>query len=227
MGTKYYRFFSKNSFLRDNSGMTLAEILVVTAIFALLVTLAALSLKPGLQLAKARDGRRIADLKRISTGLEDYAGDEPCYPQTIYVSQDICKATDAFGYYLKNIPCDPLTHKPYEYQQAGCKNYYIYTNLEAKKETTYGRYNYAIASSNVQIIPTVQPIVSPAAMEPEPTVFVPDPDTIYYGCENGGCVQIFPRDGKYCSGLYGRKDYCLGDECCYFQCKNPGTDCVW
>lgn len=142
--------------------MTLSEVIVVAAIFAILVTLAALSLSPRLQIARARDSRRKADLKRIAIALEDYAGDKPCYPTAIY-DEDVpgCVASGQIDPYLRQIPCDPQTKEPYRYDSSNCKEFVIYSTLELEEEKDYGLGNYALSSPNMRVMPTISPTISP------------------------------------------------------------------
>lgn len=59
-------------------GFTLVELLVVIAIIGLLSTLAVVAL--GSARSKARDARRISDIKQIQTALELYQADQGTYP---------------------------------------------------------------------------------------------------------------------------------------------------
>jgi general secretion pathway protein G len=59
-------------------GFTLIELLVVIAIIALLSTLAVVAL--GSAREKARDAKRLSDLKQIQTALELYYTDKSDYP---------------------------------------------------------------------------------------------------------------------------------------------------
>jgi len=63
----------------NKRGFTLIELLVVIAIIGLLSTLAVVSLNNARQ--KARDARRVADIKQIQTALELYFNDTNYYPQ--------------------------------------------------------------------------------------------------------------------------------------------------
>lgn len=63
---------------KDKKGFTLIELLVVIAIIGLLSTLAVVALGNARQ--KARDAKRIADLKSIMTALELYNTDVGSYP---------------------------------------------------------------------------------------------------------------------------------------------------
>lgn len=62
---------------RDSSGFTLIELLVVISIIGLLSTLAVVSLNNAR--AKARDARRLSDLKAVQTALEIYRDDNNDY----------------------------------------------------------------------------------------------------------------------------------------------------
>lgn len=59
-------------------GFTLVELLVVIAIIGLLSTLAVVAL--GSARSRARDARRISDIKQIQTALELYHADQGVYP---------------------------------------------------------------------------------------------------------------------------------------------------
>lgn len=61
-----------------SKGFTLVELLVVIAIIGLLSTLAIVAL--GSARSKARDARRISDVKQIQTALELYFADQGVYP---------------------------------------------------------------------------------------------------------------------------------------------------
>ncbi len=62
----------------NRKGFTLIELLVVIAIIGLLSTLAVVSLNNARQ--KARDARRVSDIKQIQTGLELFFNDQNVYP---------------------------------------------------------------------------------------------------------------------------------------------------
>ena len=68
--------------MRKAKGFTLIELLVVIAIIGLLSTLAVVALNSARQ--KARDAKRVADIKQVQTALELYFNDAEGYPvQTI------------------------------------------------------------------------------------------------------------------------------------------------
>ncbi len=62
----------------QKKGFTLVELLVVIAIIGLLSTLAVVSL--GSARSKARDARRISDIKQVQSALELYFADQGAYP---------------------------------------------------------------------------------------------------------------------------------------------------
>lgn len=64
----------------NKKGFTLIELLVVIAIIGLLSTLAVVALGSARQ--KARDSKRLSDLKQIQTALELYYTDFNSYPTT-------------------------------------------------------------------------------------------------------------------------------------------------
>ena len=65
-------------FNKKSKGFTLIELLVVIAIIGLLATIVLVSLNSARQ--KARDVRRISDLRQVALGLEMYYDDNRSYP---------------------------------------------------------------------------------------------------------------------------------------------------
>lgn len=111
------------------SGLTMIEILIVTAIIGILVIIAITTLPQ--QLNKARDGRRKSDLQKIKIAFENYYSDNDCYPDPDIL--DNCGGTE-LSPYLATIPCDPQTETKYLYAPeagASCAHYYrVFSNLE-------------------------------------------------------------------------------------------------
>ena len=66
--------------MKTRKGFTLIELLVVVAIMGLLAALAVVALNNAR--ARARDARRIADVKQVQTALELYFLDQNEYPAT-------------------------------------------------------------------------------------------------------------------------------------------------
>jgi general secretion pathway protein G len=98
-------------------GFTLIELLVVIAIIGLLSTLAVVALNSAR--TKARDAKRVADIKQIQTALELYYNDKSAYPTEATIvglgsatdltisSDNGIAATAAGTSYMGNIPKDP------------------------------------------------------------------------------------------------------------------------
>ncbi len=84
------------------SGFTLIELLVVIAIIGLLSTLSIVALNNAR--ARARDARRVADIKQIQTALELYYNEMGEYPATV-TSGDIIAGTSAV--YMNSVPTAP------------------------------------------------------------------------------------------------------------------------
>jgi prepilin-type N-terminal cleavage/methylation domain-containing protein len=82
----------------NKRGFTLIELLVVIAIIGILASIVLVSLNSAKQ--KARDARRISDVKNIQIALEEYYNDNLKYPANIY--------TGALSpTYMATIPYDP------------------------------------------------------------------------------------------------------------------------
>ncbi|MBI3626495.1 prepilin-type N-terminal cleavage/methylation domain-containing protein [Candidatus Uhrbacteria bacterium] len=73
--------------LKNRKGFTLVELLVVVAIIGLLSTLAVVALGNARQ--KARDAKRVADMKQIQTALELYFTDQNGYPSAVAAGIDL------------------------------------------------------------------------------------------------------------------------------------------
>ena len=98
----------------NQKGFTLIELLVVIAIIGLLSTLAVVALNNAR--AKARDAKRVADVKQIQTALELYYNECAGYPSTaggaaILSTDDAnsgtCAGSITFGKYMATVPVPP------------------------------------------------------------------------------------------------------------------------
>lgn len=107
----------------NKKGFTLIELLVVVAIIGLLSTLAVVAL--GNARVKARDAKRLSDLKQIQTALELYYTDNSSYPSgssvelgtTNYVCLNNAgwAATGCTNPYMSSVPDDPTAGRAYTY----------------------------------------------------------------------------------------------------------------
>jgi prepilin-type N-terminal cleavage/methylation domain-containing protein len=86
----------------NEKGFTLIELLVVIAILGLLTTIALVSL--GGARSKARDARRLSDVKQMQTALELYYNASSTYPTVADLTTDPYFATSSL---MKIIPTDP------------------------------------------------------------------------------------------------------------------------
>ena len=129
----------------NRKGFTLIELLVVIAIIGILSTLAVVSL--GGARAKARDAKRISDIKQVQTALELYYGDKNNYPYsgtgtyTVNLGQGtgLKACLDANGFidygstcgnsgasiYMAKVPSDPVSSNTYTYKATDNTSYGI------------------------------------------------------------------------------------------------------
>ncbi|MCX6792551.1 MAG: prepilin-type N-terminal cleavage/methylation domain-containing protein [Candidatus Falkowbacteria bacterium] len=89
---------------KQQSGFTLIELLVVIAIIGVLSTMAIIAL--GNARTKARDAKRVADIKQIATALELYYADNNSYP-TIITPGNSLVSPDGTKTYMGKIPTNP------------------------------------------------------------------------------------------------------------------------
>ncbi|MFA5644401.1 MAG: FISUMP domain-containing protein [Patescibacteria group bacterium] len=98
---------------------TLVELLVVIAIIGILATLAIVSLQNAR--ARARDAKRIADIKQIQTALELYFNDNGAYPASTSVTSSIRSISRV---YMERYPQAP---NPPDGDCTEENNEYVYT----------------------------------------------------------------------------------------------------
>ncbi len=96
---------------KNSAGFTLIELLVVIAIIAMLAAVAIASLSHSR--TKARDSRRMSDLKALATALEFYYLDNGKYPShdTGGCISDINLANDLSPEYMGGLPKDPKNNQ--------------------------------------------------------------------------------------------------------------------
>jgi len=105
----YFSMFSSNSKSTHQSkttGFTLIELLVVIVIITILATMATVMLSNAR--AKARDAKRISDIRQLSTALEMYYNDQGYYPTYITANTSL-KSPDNLTTYLSLIPINPTS----------------------------------------------------------------------------------------------------------------------
>ncbi len=112
-------------FHKKRSGFTLIELLVVIAIIGILATIAVVALQNAR--AKARDARRIADVKQMQTALELFFNDQQRYPTTAEFNAGSIFSTTTNGTttYMAKIPVAPT---PNDNTCATADNNYTYTS---------------------------------------------------------------------------------------------------
>jgi len=120
---------------------TLIELLVVIAIIGILSTLAIVAYQSAQ--ARARDARRLSDVKEITTALSMYLNEASIYPATLAASSTLSYNGDVF---MQEIPVPPTPDD-------GCvgSNQYSYT-----PQGPFGAYNsyslqYCLGAANNQI----------------------------------------------------------------------------
>lgn len=123
----------------NKKGFTLIELLVVIAIIGLLSTLAVVALGSARQ--KARDAKRVSDLKQVQTALELYYTDKNAYPAGagVVLGSANVACLDGTGFttvalcakpiYMGLIQKDPLDAQSYTYT-LGADAYTVTANLE-------------------------------------------------------------------------------------------------
>ena len=96
--------------VKQQKGLTLIEILIVMAI--LMLVLVAVFKVFKVDINRTRDAERKSDLRDIKLAFEDYYNDNDSYPPQAYLAD--CEGA-SLQPYLRAVPCDPETGKPYLY----------------------------------------------------------------------------------------------------------------
>ncbi|MFA6365327.1 MAG: type II secretion system protein [Candidatus Paceibacterota bacterium] len=110
----------KNETQKPQAGFTLIEMLVVVAIVGLLSSTLLVGL--GDARRKARDARRIADLRQVQNGLENYYSEQRQYP----------KADDLYTI-IQGLPTDPQGNGQYAYHKITNDTYIVGACLEGDR----------------------------------------------------------------------------------------------
>ena len=118
-------------------GFTLIELMVVIAIIGLLSTIVVTSLST--VRAKARDAKRVADIKTIELTLEVYYDTNRIYPPIVGGSGNA--STNLAGLvptYIQSIPKDPLGSDYAYLQCASGAGFHLGASLEDVANTAFG-----------------------------------------------------------------------------------------
>lgn len=91
---------------RRQAGFTLIELLTVIAIIAVLAAASLAIINPVLQLKRAKDSKRKADLAQIQSALELYRSDQGAYPASLPACGESLEVSGTV--YLRSTPCDPI-----------------------------------------------------------------------------------------------------------------------
>lgn len=102
--------------LSTSDGFTLIELVIVIGIIGILTAAIIFLLNPVLQLQKARDGTRKADLRQIQSALEIYRSDQGNYPNTLPSCGSALTGGSPTITYMQKIPCDPKNTGQYIYR---------------------------------------------------------------------------------------------------------------
>lgn len=125
---------------QTNQGFTLIELLIVIAIIGLLATLAIVSLTSAQQ--KARDAKRIADIKQLQNAVELYYSENAAYPDSNDAANDTwAEFAATLTSYLTNMPQDPTNSgtDAYVYGTNTANNeYFLGAELEADNDALDG-----------------------------------------------------------------------------------------
>jgi len=99
--------------MNKKKAFTLVELLVVIAIIGLLATLSVLSLNNAR--AKARDAKRVADVKQMMTALELYFNDNQQYTSSLVPGGQIASGTTVYMNVVPTPPTPPIAVTQYTY----------------------------------------------------------------------------------------------------------------
>lgn len=120
-------------------GFSLIELLIVVAIIAILATLAVIALQSSR--ARARDSKRLGDVKQITTALALYQHDAGIFPATMTPGMIL---TYNGNTYMEIVPAPPTPDD-------GCTGSTEYTYTSSAGNTYNLRYCLGSASSDVPV----------------------------------------------------------------------------
>ena len=123
---------------KEKKAFTLIELLVVIAIIGLLSTLSIIALNSAR--AKARDAKRISDVKQMQVALEMYYNDMGDYPATATAGGTIASTGTGSSTFLRIIPTPPTPIDGATCNAATNKNVYFYTKTGGPTDGTIPSY---------------------------------------------------------------------------------------
>ncbi len=194
--------------MKNDSGFTLAELLIVISILVILGLTALVGLNPMLQILKGYDARRKADLYQIKGAFEAYYADHDCYPPSTVLSQ--C-GSNVLEPYLASIPCDPNTKEPYSFysgtsESATCpQKFAVYADMSNKADPEGNRITYC---------PNTIAQFSPNELYTDLVEGCSGQEVCLslYGCRTGICQKLFVDSFPTCGFTYCTSD-CNGINC--------------
>jgi prepilin-type N-terminal cleavage/methylation domain-containing protein len=223
---------------RPREGYTLAELLIVVALIALILMIVLWNLRN--QVSRGFDSNRKTDLNNIKKAFEEFYNDNQTFPQEPAIFT--CGSSDGeLGPYLKSVPCDPTTKKPYLYvigRPTRKDGYVLCAILQNKSDPDIVRmgcsptegcgwlpgYNYCLAAGAMPIAAETGGGVGGGGIYSSPTPSgTPAPGQ--WACTpRGDCNAYGDPVGAECPYTYAAKG------CMYAgtnQCLNPDNRCKY
>ncbi len=143
---------------KNQKGFTLIELLVVIAIIGLLASVVLLALNSAR--AKARDAKRLADLRQLASALELFFNDNNSYPTSTITVSGSAQPVGVTPNYIGQIPvapapadgsCDTTTNS-YTYSPSGSStaSSYTYTFCIGAVTGGYGAGTHSLTPAGIQ-----------------------------------------------------------------------------